>query len=129
VVAVSLPRMKITADTMRVAIVLTSAIPFVFFWGRAWMHAALIGYLMTALFFCAVLPGEYPPFASGWFWKAMIPIVLIHCALVTSIVLVDLEVPYMNKMPRALYGLATTLLVAEWRLSLRIIDACEPSTR
>jgi len=92
------------------------------------MHAALIGYLMTALFFFVVLPREYPPFGSRWFWKAMIPIVIIHCAFVIGLVWLDLEVPYINKMSRALYGLATTLLVIEWRLSLRIIDVTCPQT-
>lgn len=119
--------MKVAVSTVRTAIVLCGAIPFLFFWHRTWAPAALLGYSMTALFFCVALAGEYPPFASKWFWRAMLPIILIHCSLVTSLIWLDLEVPYINRMPRALYGVAAILLTAQWRLSLRIIDAYDPS--
>jgi hypothetical protein len=121
--------MKIAASTFRVAIALCGAIPFLFFWHRTWMHAALLGYLMTTLFFCVGLAGEYPRFASKWFWKAMVPIILIHCSLIAGLVWLDLGVPYLNRLPRALYGLATIFLTAEWRLAIHIIDASDPSTR
>jgi len=120
--------MKIDDGTIRVTIVLCSAIPFFFFWQKTWMHAALLGYLVTALFFGVALAGQYPPFASKWFWRAMVPIILVHCSLVASLVWLDFTVPYLNRLPRALYGLAIILLIAEWRFAMHIIDASDPST-
>jgi hypothetical protein len=120
--------MKVEPGTVRVIVILCSAIPFLFFWHKTWMQAALLGYLMTALFFCVVLAGEYPPFASKWFWRAMVPIILVHCSLVASLVWLDFAVPYLNRLPRALYGLATILLTAEWRFAMYLIDASDPST-
>jgi hypothetical protein len=37
-----------------------------------------------------------------------------------------LNVPEMNTMPRMLYGFVAIVIVIEWRLAVRIIDACEP---
>jgi hypothetical protein len=117
--------MNIDRDTARVALVLCSAIPFLFFWHARWMPSALLGYLLTALLFGVALVGEYPPLFSGWFWRAIVPIVIIHFATVFGLVWFILKISFINRMPRALYGFAAIILVAEWRLSLRIIGTFE----
>ena len=92
----------------------------------AWASAALIGYSLTAVLFGILLIGEYPPFGTRWFWKATIPIVVFHSALVLGLVVLNLEIPEMNRLPRVAYGLLGIIAVIEWRLSLRVIAAFRP---
>jgi|SRR5580704_16476074 hypothetical protein len=113
-------------DTVRSVLVLCGAIPFFFFLSTGWARAALLGYLLTGLLFGVVLVGDYPPFGTSWFWKAMIPIVLVHSAIVFGLVWLDLNLPEINRMPRWLYGFAVLILVLEVQLSGRIIDAFQP---
>ena len=91
-----------------------------------WVHAALLGYLLTAAFYFVGLVDEYPPIGTSWFWKAMVPIVIIHSSTVIGLVWLDLKVPYVNAWPRTLYGFAAIIGLGELRLSYRIIDAFEP---
>src|SRR5579885_639621 len=111
---------------MRVVLVLSSGLPFFFFWHAYWMDAALLGYLMTAALFGLALPGSYPPIRTNWFWKTLVVITAIHSAIVFVFVYIDLQFPFVNKMPRVLYGFVGITLIAEWRLSVWIIDALEP---
>lgn len=118
--------MKIDHNTLRVALVVCGAAPLLYFWHAYWVHAALLAYLLTAGLFGIVLLGEYPPFRTAWFWKTMVPIVVVHSAIVGGVVWLNLEVPGINKAPRALYGFASLILAIEWRLSVRLINALEP---
>ena len=70
---------------------------------------------------------EYRPFGTIWFWKAMASIVVIHAGIIFGLVWLDLSIPPIIKLPRMLYGLAAIILMLEWRLSLRIIEAFGPS--
>jgi hypothetical protein len=116
-------------DTIRLALILCGAAPFLFFLHTTWGRVALLGYLLTALFFGLALVPAYPPLRTGWFWKAMPPIVAIHSAIIFGLVWLNLKIPETNKMSRALYGFAAIILVIEWRVSVRIIDAFEPTKR
>jgi hypothetical protein len=107
-------------------LVLCGAGPFLFFLDKSWGIAAFLGYLLTGLFFGFLLVGEYPPVSTTWFWKAMIPIVVLHGAIVFGLVWLDFNVPVINELPRVLLGFAGIIIVLEWRLSLRIISACQP---
>jgi hypothetical protein len=113
-------------DTIRFVLVLCSAAPFFFFLQTSWVRAALLGYLLTACLFGLLLVPDYPPVGTTWFWKAMMPIIVVHLAIVFGLVWLDLKVPDINRMPRMLYGFAGMILVIEWRLSLRIIGALQP---
>jgi hypothetical protein len=113
-------------DTIRLVLILCSATPFLFFLHTAWGHAALLGYLMTALLFGLGLVGLYPPVGTSWFWKAIVPIVLLHSAIISGVVWANLNVPEMNRLPRMLYGFAAIILVGEWWLSQRIINVFQP---
>jgi hypothetical protein len=113
-------------DTIRFVLVLCGAAPFFFFLGTGWARAALLGYLLTACLFALLLVPDYPPVGTAWFWKAMVPIIVVHSAIVFGLVWLDLKVPEMNSMPRMLYGFAGMFLVIEWRLSLRIIGVSQP---
>jgi hypothetical protein len=110
--------------TIRLALILCGGAPFLFL-RTSWANAALIGYLLTGLFFGFLLVGEYPPLGASSFWKAMIPIVSLHSFIVCGLVWLDLNIPAINKLPRILLGFAGIILVLEWRLSLRIIDALQ----
>jgi len=113
-------------DTVRFVLVMCGAVPFFFFLDKSWGHAALLGYLLTGLFYGVALVPNYPPFGTSWFWKAMIPIVAVHSAIVIGLVWLDLSLPEINTMPRWLYGFATVILVLEAWLSWRFIDVLEP---
>ena len=113
-------------DTIRAVVILCCAVPFFFFLHTHWARAALLAYLLTAVYFGLLLVPEYPPFPTVWFWKVLVPVSVMHSTIVWVLVWLDLEVPYVNKMPRALYGFAAVILFAEWRLAIRIIDALEP---
>jgi len=121
------PRMTVDRwDTFRLALILCGAAPFLFFLHTVWGHAALLAYLLTALFFGLALIPAYPPLGTSWFWKAVVPIIFMHSAITFVLVWLNLGIPEINKWPRAIYGFASIILVIEWRVSLRIIDALEP---
>jgi hypothetical protein len=114
-------------NTLRIAVVVCCGLPLLFL-HVAWANAALIGYSLTAVLFGILLIGEYPPFGTGWFWKTMVPIIIMHLAVVFGLVLVTLGFPEINKLPRVVYGLLAVVLVVEWRLALRIIETFEPKS-
>ena len=112
--------------TIRIVLIVCSGAPFLFFLNTTWGHAALLAYLLTALFFGVVLVPICPPVGTSWFWKAMVPIVLLHFTIVLGLVWANLKIPEVNSLPRMLYGFATVILAAEWWLSQRIINMFEP---
>jgi hypothetical protein len=113
-------------DTIRFVLLLCSAVPFFFFLQTSWVRTALLGYLLTACLFGLLLVPDYPPVRTSWFWKALIPIITIHSAIILGLVWLDLRVPEINRMPRMLYGFAAMIVVIEWRGSLRIIETLQP---
>jgi len=113
-------------STIRLVLILCGAVPFLLFLNSNWAHAALLGYMLTACLFGLLLVPEYPPLGTRWFWKSMIPIFVLHAAVIGALVWLNLSVPEMNRMPRMLYGYAGFVLVVEWQLAKRIVDACQP---
>src|ERR1700692_731006 len=111
--------------TIRLVLILCGGAPFLFL-ETSWANAAMLGYLLTGLFFGFLLVGDYPPFGTSWFWKVMIQIVVLHSSIVFGLVWLDLNIPMINKLPRMLLGFAGIILLIEWRLSLRIISARQP---
>jgi len=111
--------------TARLVLFICGALPF-FFLHTFWANAALVVYSMTAGLFGILLLGEYPPVGTSWFWRAILAIISLHSVVVLGLAVLNLEIPVMNKLPRLLYSLLGIVVVAEWRLSLRIIEASEP---
>jgi hypothetical protein len=107
-------------------LVFCGATPLLYFWRTQWVHAALFGYLPTGLLFGVLLVGEYPPIGTSWFWKSIIPITAGHSAITFGLVLLSWDVPYVNRWPRALYGLASIMLAVEYYLSSSLIEALDP---
>jgi len=114
-------------DTIRCVLVLCGAAPFFFFLHTKWARPALLVYLPTACLFGVLLVADYPPVRSGWFRKAIIPMVAIHLAIISGLVWLNLSIPELNKMPRMLYGFAGIILLVEWRLFRYIIEVFQPS--
>jgi hypothetical protein len=112
--------------TIRLVLILCGILPFLFFLNSNWAHAALLGYMLTACFFGLLLVPEYPPVGTSWFWRSMIPVFILHVAAIVGLVWLNLSIPEMNRMPRMLYGYAGIVLVIEWQLAKRIVDACQP---
>jgi len=116
-------------DAIRYFLMLCGAVPFVFFLHTTWGHAAMLGYVMTAVFFGVVLIPEYPAFRNPEFWKALVLVIILHSILVSGLVWLDLVIPDINRMPRALYGFGTMVLIAEWWLSARIFSTIQRGGR
>jgi hypothetical protein len=122
----ALEKIRDRQATIRLVLILCGAVPFLFFLNSNWAHAAMLSYMLTACFFGLLLVPEYPPLGASWFWKPMIPIVILHELVIAGLVRLNLSIPEMNRMPRMLYGYAGFVLVIEWQLAKRIIDACQP---
>jgi len=114
-----------TGNTLRIVLVVSGGVPLLFV-HASWATTALIGYSLTAVLFGILLIGEYPPLGSRWFWKAMIPIIIIHSAIVFGLVLLNLEIPEMNRLPRVVYGFLGIVVAVEWYFSLHIVEAFRP---
>jgi len=85
--------------------------------------------LLTGLPFGLLLLGEYPPFGTAWFWKAMVPICAIHLAILGALWKITVETaPLKLQFPtRMLYGVIGFVLVLEWWACLRIIAFFSPN--
>jgi len=75
-----------------------------------------------------LLVGSYPPFGSRWFWKAMLPIVvLVLVCVYVQVQITDwfqyLEVRFPTRMS---FGFTSTVAVLEGWAAWRIVDATEP---
>jgi hypothetical protein len=113
---------------IRLILFLCGAAPF-FFLNASWANAALMAYLLTAVLFGLLLPADYPPIGTRWFWKAMIPIAVLHLAIVLGLVAVNVEIPAINRLPRIVVGFVGIVAVLEWRVALRLIETFEPKSK
>jgi hypothetical protein len=90
----------------------------------SWPRYFMMAYVMTAGLFGILMNGEYPPFASRWFWKAMLPIFVLHGAILFALFKISVVsssiVPIALPM-RAVYGFVGVLIIFEWHVCLRII--------
>jgi hypothetical protein len=111
-------------STLRIAVIGVTGLPLLFV-GTLWAGIVLEGYLLTALLFGVPLVGEYPSLGSRRFFKAMLPIVVMHVIVLSGLVILSLDISHVNRLPRLVYGFLAVILAAEWRLSLRIIQASQ----
>ena len=93
-----------------------------------WPDLILKIYLLTAPLFGMLLPGDYPPCRSSYFWKAMGPIVLMHAVVLFVFVTLALYFAKIQvKLPVGMvFGFITATVFLEYFLSLRIIRAVTP---
>lgn len=117
----------ISSYKARLVLFVCGGLPFLFLHNQ-WANSALMAYSLTAGLFGILLLGEYPPYGTRWFWKAIFAVVLLHSAILAALTVLNLEIPAINKLPRVVYGFLGIVLVAEWRLSIFLIEACEPAT-
>jgi len=110
-------------ETWRDIAILGAGVPLLFV-KAVWAKPAFIVYALTFGFFGILMNGEYPPFGTRWFWKAMPPIALLDLAVVTGLVMVDLMVPGVQGLPRILFGFLAIIGVIEWRVALWILEVC-----
>jgi FtsH-binding integral membrane protein len=103
-------------------------IPFFFVHG-AWGELLLKAYLLTTLVFYVLLLGDWKSTSELWFWKAMIPIALIHLGIVLGVAKLNLDFPQIDRLPRVTYGGLTGVLVAEVLAFDRIVEAFRPKPR
>jgi hypothetical protein len=100
-------------------------VPFFFFQG-VWAELLLKAYLLTALLLSGLLLCYWESTSELWFWKAMIPIILVHSGILIGLAKLNLEFPQMDRLPRATYGALTAVLSAEVLGFRRIIEAFRP---
>src|SRR5438445_13736065 len=104
-------------QTWRDLAILGAGVPLLFV-NAIWAKPAFIVYALTFGFFGILMSGEYPPSGTRWFWRAMPVIVLLHSAIVVGLVMVDLEVPGVQGLPRILFGFLTVVAVLECQFAL-----------
>jgi hypothetical protein len=88
-------------------------------------------YVFTVPLFGWMLASEYPPLASRWFWKAMIPILVMHSVALYGLVQATLYFGDIGvKLPtRMAWSCVTAAIFLEYGISLRIIRAFDPENR
>jgi hypothetical protein len=109
-------------DSIRFIVIMAGAAPFLFFLDRSWAALALLIYLLTGGLFGMLLMPDYPRVGTITFWKSIVPIALLHLIVIGGIVYLYTMIPYVNKLPRMMYGFALLVVLLEWRISQRIID-------
>jgi hypothetical protein len=117
--------MKLDRDKLRFALVICGAVPFFFFLNQAWAKIGLLIYIPTACLFGLLLVDYYPPLRTAHLWKALIPIIVFHAAVIYVLVWVNLALPGLDGYPRFFYGIVTVVMFLEWGLSVRVIKWCE----
>jgi hypothetical protein len=100
-------------------------IPFFFIRG-AWGELLLKAYLLTAPLLYVLLLRDWESTKHFWFWKAMIPIILVHSGIVLGLAMLNLEFPEIDRLPRAAYGVLAAILTVEVLGFGRFIEACRP---
>jgi hypothetical protein len=75
-----------------------------------------------------VLTGSYPPFASRWFWKAMLPVAAMVALGVYGQIELTSWFRYVEvKLPARMgFGFTATFATIEAWAACRIVDATEP---
>jgi hypothetical protein len=106
--------------TLRTWIVVAGGVPWLLLHGN-WARAGLIAYSTTAVLFGILLVGEFQHAGSTPFLKSIILIVLLHLLVVVALVVIDLQIASINRLPRVVYGLLAFVVLFEWRVSLLII--------
>jgi hypothetical protein len=84
-------------------------IPF-FFMPGVWGEVLLKVYLLTAFLFFILLSSYWESTSELWYWKAMVPISLVHAGIVTALVRLNFEFPQIDRLPRMTYSVLTLLL-------------------
>jgi uncharacterized membrane protein len=100
-------------------------IPF-FFVHSVWSELLQKVYLLSAFLFFVLLSSYWESINEFWFWKAMIPIILVHTGIVFGLAKLNFQFPEIDRLPRMVYGALTLVLGAEVIGSMRIIEACRP---
>ena|SRR5271165_7233638 len=108
-----------------VVVLSCGGIPF-FFMRGVWGEVLLKAYLLTTFLLFILLSSDWESTSELWFWKAMIPIILVHSGIVFGLAKLNFEFPQIDRLPRMVYGALTLVLGAEVLGSMRIIEACRP---
>ena len=89
-----------------------------------WPDFFLQAYLLTGGLFGILLIGDYPPVGSRWYWKSMLPIFVLHTAVVFGLLGLTVQMAPLNlQLPtRMIYGFVGAAVVVEWWISLRVIE-------
>ena len=118
-------------DNFLFVVVVCGALPLI--GGRLYTNAVgpdliLKIYLVTAPLFGMLLPADYPPRRSAYFWKAMAPIILKHSVVLLVVVKLTLYFAYAQvKLPvRMVLGFIAAAVFVEYFVSLRIIRVVSP---
>jgi hypothetical protein len=77
--------------------------------------AVLESFTMTALLFGFLLPSEYPPKDTPWFWKTVIPTVLLHALVIYCVFTLEYVAPSeLRHLTRMKWGFVGTTTVVEY---------------
>ncbi len=102
------------------AILFCGVIPFVFHHGE-WSKILAKAYSLTILIFFLIFYVHSKSIKDWWFWRAVLLVVPLHSAIVLGLVVLNLNFPEIDYVPRMAYGALTILFVAEGRAALWIV--------
>ncbi len=85
----------------------------------------LKAYALTAPLFAWLLAGDYPPVASRWFWKVMVPVFLMHSVVLYGMIeATEYVANFGVKLPvRMVWSFIPVAVIFEYFVSLRLIRA------
>jgi len=83
-------------------------------------------YLLTTLLLLIVFYTNWESLKKMWFWKAMLPVAMIHSAAIVALVRLNTRFPEIDQFPGMVYSALSVVLIAEVLLSSRFIEALRP---
>jgi hypothetical protein len=104
-------------------------IPIVLLFHGIWGAVLLKAYLLTVFLLFALIWGYWEVIARTWFWKAMVVIVAIHCAILVGLVHLNLSFPNIDRLPRIVYSALSLVCTAEVLASMRLVEALRPNRK
>ena len=108
------------------AVLTCGVVPFIFYgeWGKILAKA----YLLTFLIIFLVLYVYWKSIRDWWFWRAVLVVLLLHSAIVVALVVLNLNFPGIDHLPRMAYQGVSILFVVEGRAALWIVARSQASS-
>jgi len=95
-------------------------IPFFVMHGE-WARVALKIYALTVGVFFVVVSAYWESIRQLWFWKAMALLAVIHVFVALALVEINLNLPQIDRLPRAAYAGLAWVAVGETAMALFIV--------
>jgi len=92
-----------------------------FFMHGEWAKVLLKAYLLTVGVFFVVIFAYWESIREAWLWKAMVLFAVIHSCIILGMIALNLNFPWIDRLPRVAYAAVAWVALAETLLALAII--------